>query len=177
LPSLSKKLEDALIGTGLIQSVWHCVSTPEGEATALCRAVGKTGHDKEQAMEALARLVVPAGVFIAKQFVLKEGRFGYCWNVSIFTDEHLLSIQDVHLPPPVSREESAAQREEAREPREGWRTGLNEEGEEFYFMDFPLPHAPEGDRNAPSDGRGDGMHLAPLGHGRGASRTKSSSRR
>jgi len=169
--SFAKRLEKALLNTGTVSSIWSCVGTQD-EATALCRANGATRQEKERTMEALARLVAPAGVFVAKQFICKEGAFGYTWNVSVFDEEHLRILEEVHLAPPTP---PPARKEPTED--DGWRVGQNEEGEDYYFRDFALPHAPGGDRNAPSDGRGDGLHPAPLGHGRGASRTKRNSRR
>jgi len=164
---LSKQLSAALIGTGLIDSVWHCADEGD-EATALCRAVGTTTDDKEKAMEMLAKLVTPVGVFVAKQFIYRGGKFGFCWNVSIFRGEHLEALKAVKLAPPAPQAPPVP-RDEPQDDR--WKEGIDMEGEVFYYLDFVLPHA-SANRNAPTKGMAEGDVLpAPLGHGRGVTKT------
>lgn len=172
--SIEKKLEKALLATGAVQSVWHCAGT-ELEATALCRAAGDTKEAKEEVMEILARIVTPFGVFVARQFIVKEDRFGYCWNISIFDPAHLDALSEVRILPPTKQAPPAPRKQPAAD--DGWRVGVNEEGDEFFYKHFPLPHASE-NRNAPTSGKRDGDVLqAPLGHGRGATRTIGKKRR
>lgn len=162
-------LTAALLGTGLVNEVWHC-SESEGVTTLMCRAAGKDREDKFRSMSRLAGQLlrlVGSRVLVAQQFIIKDGKLGYSWNISVFGDEAALKISKTlqaleALPPAESR--GVPEQEEDRSPRiKVLRdTGPRERGG-TKIMSFPLPHVRGSDRNRPTKAEN-----SPLGYGKGA---------
>jgi hypothetical protein len=167
--SRSERLRIALLSTGMISSVWHLAD--DGQViTAMCRAAGTEAGEKDKSMQQLAAYLLPKadGILIAKQFLIKDGRLVYTWNVSVFGENALCLIEGMApIAPPING--AAPQQavpkkttniQVVRDTRDGRGNGVRIE-------EFPLPHASQL-RNRPSDGMVMGKLPPPLGHGKGA---------
>lgn len=172
------RLEAALLTTGLVKSVWF-KAEQEQAYTVMCRPVGADGDAKFKTMALLAKTLLPSSggkILIAQQFVVKEGKMGYSWNVSVFGSTALellesalgemsleISIPGVAVEQPPAPP-TASPTSLIRVLRD---TGRRDDGG-VRIVSFPLPHVRSQDRNNPTQADG-----SPLGHGKGASLVRS----
>lgn len=175
------RLEAALLTTGMVKSVWFKAEQDQ-VYTVMCRPIGEDGDAKFSTMARLATALLPSSggkVLIAQQFVMKEGRLGYSWNVSVFGLDTLQEVErslgemglEISIPgivPEPARQEAIVPGEQPRSLIKVIRdTGRREDGG-MKIVSFPLPHVRSGDRNSPTKSDG-----SPLGHGKGAALVRS----
>lgn len=174
------RLESALMLTGVVKSVWFKAAQDQ-VYTVMCRPHGADGDAKFSTMARIASIVLPAAggkVLIAQQFVMKDGKMGYSWNVSVFGDDTLQLVEGLlgetglelsipgleQVPEPSVAPDDSQSASLIKVLRD---TGPRDEGG-VKIVSFPLPHVRPGDRNNP--GKADG---SPLGHGKGAALVRS----
>lgn len=175
---LVDKMASIVMGTGYVDSVWH--KAEDGEVvTLLCRAHGAGTHEKDRSMLELAKKIVPVmdgKVLVAKQFVQRDGKLGYAWNISIFGEEAVRKMEDLLRPkrgtrsvPHTPTERELVPGERGENLAQVVRDTRSDSGDGVYIVSFPLPHVSP-DRNNPSE---DASGRSPLGWGRGATPLKS----
>jgi hypothetical protein len=175
---LADRMASIIMGTGHVASVWH-KAEEGGVITLLCRAHGTGTQEKDKSMLELAKKVVPqmeGRVLVAKQFIQRDGKLGYAWNISIFGNdavdrmEALLRPKEgtsLHASTPTESGRGLVPGERGANLQSVIRDTRDEDG--VYVVSFPLPHVGS-HRNAPVE---DPTGRSPLGWGRGAVALKS----
>jgi hypothetical protein len=172
------RLEVAVLGTGLVKSIWFKAER-DGVYTVMCRPAGETADDKFRTMASLAQLLVPrggGGVLVAQQFVVKQGKLGYSWNISVFGEALLAEVESALAETRAELEETAPLSGHPVRPTNAPPSGslikvLRDTGSRaeggVRIVSFPLPHVRSQDRNRPQKVEG-----SPLGYGKGAALSK-----